>query len=88
MNSIENPMADIQAYMTQLGVQARAAAQDMNKATTAQKNAALLAMAAAIDASRPALMAANGKDLDAGREKGLAPALMDRLELTPAPLTR
>ena len=84
MNSIENPMADIQAYMTQLGVQARAAAQDMNKATTAQKNAALLAMAAAIDASRPALMAANGKDLDAGREKDLAPALMDRLELTPA----
>ena len=84
MNSIENPMADIQAYMKQLGVQARAAAQDMNKATTAQKNAALLAMAAAIDASRPALMAANGKDLDAGREKDLAPALMDRLELTPA----
>jgi glutamate-5-semialdehyde dehydrogenase len=29
-------------------------------------------------------MVANARDLDAGREKGLEPALMDRLELTPA----
>ncbi|MCG8413017.1 MAG: glutamate-5-semialdehyde dehydrogenase [Pseudomonadales bacterium] len=77
-------MTDIEAYMVKLGAQARQAAQSVNKASTAQKNAALLAMAEGIDASRDALMTANQQDLAAGREKSLAPALMDRLELTPA----
>lgn len=75
-------MTDIEAYMLKLGAQARVAAQDINKAPTAQKNAALLAMAEEIDQRRDELMAANRLDLEAGKEKGLDAALMDRLELT------
>jgi glutamate-5-semialdehyde dehydrogenase len=75
-------MTDIESYMLELGVQARTASWEINKATTAQKNTALLAIAAAIDASRDDLLAANGLDLQAGAEQGLAAALMDRLQLT------
>ncbi len=50
---------DIKAYMTQLGQQARQAASALARANTGTKNAALLAMAEAIDASRPQLVEAN-----------------------------
>ncbi len=76
-------MADIDSYMTQLGQQARAASRIVARATTAQKNAALLAMVKAIESSRAALQAANDKDMAAGREKGLDAAMLDRLALTP-----
>ena len=71
---------DIKTYMTQLGQQARAASRVLARATTAEKNAALLAMADAIMAAEPALLLANGKDMAAGKEKGLDAALLDRLE--------
>ena len=54
------------------------------KATTGQKNAALIAIAERIDSARETLLAANAQDMAAGREKGLDAALLDRLELTPA----
>lgn len=75
--------ADLERYMRQLGEQARAASREVARASTAQKNQALLAIAAAIDASRTELLAANARDLEAGRSNGLAAALIDRLELTP-----
>lgn len=50
----------------------------------ATKNAALLAIADQLDASREALKAANAQDLKHGHEKGLAAALLDRLQLTDA----
>jgi glutamate-5-semialdehyde dehydrogenase len=75
---------DLERYMRQLGEQARAASREIARASTAQKNQALLAIASAIDGNRPALLAANGLDLDAGKANGLAAALLDRLELTPA----
>jgi len=74
---------DLDTYMTRLGQQARAASYEIAKATTAQKNLALTAIADAINASREALLAANAVDLQAGRNKSLDPPLMDRLELTP-----
>lgn len=77
-------MGDINAYMNTLGVQARAASRIMAAASTAQKNAALLAMADAIDASREHLQAANELDLQAGRDKALDAAMLDRLALTPS----
>lgn len=73
-----------ETYMIELGQQARQAANIMARAETGQKNRALLAMAAALDASRPQLQQANAADLQAGREKGLDAAMLDRLELTPA----
>ena len=74
---------DIATYMTTLGQQARAAARVTARATTAQKNAALLAMAESIQRHRGQLALANQRDLAAGREKGLDAAMLDRLELTP-----
>lgn len=73
-----------ETYMIELGQQARQAANIMARAETGQKNRALLAMAAALDASRPQLQQANAADLQTGREKGLDAAMLDRLELTPA----
>lgn len=81
MNSPENHKTDIDAYMLNLGTRARAASREINRASTAQKNAALEAIAAALDESREALLAANAQDLQAGREKGLDAPLLDRLEL-------
>lgn len=77
-------MTDIVSYMNTLGAQARAASRVMAAASTASKNAALLAMIDAINSSRDALQAANELDLKAGREKGLDAAMLDRLALTPA----
>lgn len=75
---------DVEAYMQQLGEQARKAAKAVAAATTAQKNAALNAMADALLASRAALAAENAKDLAAGKANGLDAALLDRLALTDA----
>lgn len=75
---------DIISYMQKVGGQARAASQVMAMADTAKKNAALLAMANAIDVGRASLEIANNRDLENGRAKGLDAALLDRLELTPA----
>ncbi|MFP4609491.1 MAG: glutamate-5-semialdehyde dehydrogenase [Thiohalophilus sp.] len=72
---------DIKQYMTQLGRQARQASRAMARAGTNQKNAALQAMAGALEAGRKTLLAANREDLQAGRDKGLDAALLDRLEL-------
>lgn len=71
-------------YMTRLGREARAASRLVARASTAQKNRALLAAAEALNAARSELTEANEKDLAAGRANGLEPALLDRLALTPA----
>ncbi|MCP5160990.1 MAG: glutamate-5-semialdehyde dehydrogenase [Hahellaceae bacterium] len=75
---------DVKAYMTEVGMQARQAASLIARADTATKNKALLAMADALNQARPALAAANAKDLAQGKENGLDDAMLDRLALTPA----
>jgi glutamate-5-semialdehyde dehydrogenase len=75
---------DVAAYMQALGQRARAAARAMSRAETGPKNAALLAMAAGLEAAQAQLIAENRKDLDAGRARGLDAAMLDRLELNPA----
>lgn len=75
---------DVLAYMQRLGQAARAASRVLASAPTAQKNNALLAAATELDAARDSLLAANSKDMDAGRANGLDDAMLDRLELTPA----
>lgn len=75
---------DIAAYMNEVGAQARAAAKQVARSTTAVRNQALLAMAQALDAARDELAEANQQDLSAARASGLDSAMLDRLELTPA----
>ncbi len=74
---------DIAAYMAEVGEQARAAATQVARSTTAVRNQALLATAEALDAARDALVTANIRDLENGRRNGLDGAMLDRLELTP-----
>lgn len=75
---------DIAAYMTEVGQRAREAATAIARSSTATRNRALLATANALDAARDALAEANRKDLENGQANGLDPAMLDRLELTPA----
>jgi len=70
--------------MHTVGKQARAAAADLAQIPTASKNAALVAMAQAMDAARPALLAANVKDLENGKANGLSEAMLDRLRIDDA----
>ena len=76
--------ADVGRYVRGLGEQARRAARGLARSDTAARNRALTASAEAIRAGRAGLLAANRRDLAAGRGRGLAPALADRLELTEA----
>ena len=71
-------------YMHTVGKQARAAAADLAQIPTASKNAALVAMAEAMDAARPALIVANEKDLEGGKANGLSDAMLDRLRIDDA----
>ncbi|HSS63485.1 MAG TPA: glutamate-5-semialdehyde dehydrogenase [Gammaproteobacteria bacterium] len=68
--------------MLGLGQRARAASTAVASAGTAQKNAALLAIASVIEEGRQSLKKANRQDLDTARSNNLASALFDRLELT------
>ncbi|KPC58295.1 Gamma-glutamyl phosphate reductase [Pseudomonas amygdali pv. morsprunorum] len=71
-------------YMTRLGSAAREASRVIGRASTAQKNRALQATAAALDEARAELSAANALDLANGQANGLEPAMLERLALTPA----
>ncbi|KPC37802.1 Gamma-glutamyl phosphate reductase [Pseudomonas savastanoi pv. glycinea] len=70
--------------MTRLGRAAREASRVIGRASTAQKNRALQATAAALDEARAELSAANALDLANGQANGLEPAMLERLALTPA----
>ena len=66
----------------QMGERAVTASRELVKTSSRRKNAALEAMADALDARREEIQAANRKDMDEGRAAGLTPAILDRLELT------
>ena len=67
--------------MHTIGENARAAARQLATASADAKKAALMAAADAVWAGRADILAANAKDLDFGADKGLSPAMMDRLML-------
>ncbi|KVM90990.1 glutamate-5-semialdehyde dehydrogenase [Burkholderia diffusa] len=78
---------DIDQYMTDLGRRARHASRAMARASTAAKNAALDAVARAIERDAQALKDANARDVARAREKGLDAAFIDRLTLSDKALT-
>ncbi len=67
--------------METLGAAAKSASTALASATAAQKTDALNAAADAVWAARVEIIAANAKDMDFGRDKGLSPAMLDRLML-------
>lgn len=75
---------EIVALMAEIGARARAAAADLAVADPATKRAALEAAADAVWAGRAEIMAANARDLEYGRDKGLSEAMIDRLALDEA----
>jgi glutamate-5-semialdehyde dehydrogenase len=73
--------ADIARMMRGLGEHAREAADALATFSGAARNAALAGAAQAIRRSTEQILAANRRDCDAGRDKGLSAALLDRLAL-------
>jgi glutamate-5-semialdehyde dehydrogenase len=67
--------------MTALAKDAKAASRELAKLTTAEKNACLIAMADALEASTTALKGANSLDMEAAANMGLSSAMLDRLKL-------
>lgn len=74
-------MDDIPALMADIGARAKKAASSLGFAGSERKSKALLAAAEHIWTNRAEILAANAKDLDYGRDKGLTEAMMDRLRL-------
>ncbi|WP_077487737.1 glutamate-5-semialdehyde dehydrogenase [Sinomonas mesophila] len=75
--------ADVEAAVNEIGDRARRAARHMARANRAWKDSALRAIGAALKAKEEDILAANEKDLEAGRANGTSKALLDRLALTP-----
>ena len=74
----------VQETIHEMAVRARAASAGLAKMTTEEKNAALLAVADALEGARGAICEANAADVSRAKETGIAPAMLDRLTLTPA----
>ena len=74
-------LTDIPALMHDIGARAKAAARELAFASAERKHAALIGAAEAVWKNRAAIIEANAKDIEYGREKGLSDAMMDRLLL-------
>ncbi|TNF18577.1 MAG: glutamate-5-semialdehyde dehydrogenase [Rhodobacteraceae bacterium] len=72
---------NIPALMADIGARARAAAAELAIASAERKHAALISAAEAVWQTRAAIIEANAKDLEFGRDKGLGEAMLDRLML-------
>jgi len=72
--------------LEEMGQRARTAARMLARSSTAQRDAALVAMADELIADKAAILSANDADMRMGREAGLNAALLDRLLLNTARL--
>lgn len=68
--------------LKEMGMLARQAARMLATAGEAKKNAALEAIAAALEAHIPAILKANGMDVEAAAAAGTPQAMLDRLSLS------
>jgi glutamate-5-semialdehyde dehydrogenase len=73
---------DLQATIAHMGAAARAASTKMAAASSAAKNAALLALARLLRSEAASLAPANARDVQAAQAAGLAAPMVDRLRLT------
>ena len=74
---------DAKGLISQLADSARLAGRTLSVSTGVQRKEALTVIAAAIEARSAEILAANEKDMQAGRASGLNSSLLDRLLLTP-----
>ncbi|WP_408902605.1 glutamate-5-semialdehyde dehydrogenase [Paracoccus marcusii] len=77
-------MVQARQLIDALGAAAREAAVVLAQTPAGPKRMALLSAADAITAHAPDILAANARDLDFAREKGLSDAMLDRLRLNGA----
>ena len=77
-------MAVATRSVTELCQIAKRASRTLATLDRGAKDAALHAIADALEARTPEILEANARDMEAGRENGLSPALMDRLRLDEA----
>jgi glutamate-5-semialdehyde dehydrogenase len=83
---MDDAAGGLQATMRAMGQAAREGARALRLATPAQRTAALVAIAAAIRAEAPAILAANARDLEKAGANGLTPPMIERLMLNEARL--
>jgi glutamate-5-semialdehyde dehydrogenase len=76
--------ADVEAAVHSIADRSRHAARSMARANRAWKDKGLRAIGAALLANKSRILAANAKDVDAGRANGTSAALLDRLTLNDA----
>lgn len=82
--AVQSQNGTVQAVdLEAMGRTARAASRKLAVLNTSQKNAALLAIADALESQADAVIAQNALDIADGRANGLSDALLDRLLLTP-----
>ena len=77
-------METITTDLISMGKAAKAASRHLAVLSTEQKNAALRAIAEALEAQADTILDQNTLDLADAEAKGLSPAMLDRLRLTPA----
>jgi len=75
----DNTLAEM---VTEMAGRARQAARNLATLSTAAKNTALLTTADLLLSEKEYIQSENSRDLEAGRNKGLSPAMLDRLELS------
>ncbi|MBY9066058.1 glutamate-5-semialdehyde dehydrogenase [Hyphomonas sp. WL0036] len=75
------PSPELADIMIGMGHRARAASKAMGLLTAPDRTRALVAIAAAIRAAAPEILAANAEDMANARAKGLSGAMLDRLAL-------
>ena len=83
MKTGTDQIPDIQQYIDDIGSRARTAAGVIARLSVETRNRALRNMADRVMENQDAILAANAKDMDRGREIRLTGALLDRLELNP-----
>ena len=74
-------MATTAQPVAEVCAQAKRAARELALLDTATKNAALEAMASALEQRKHEIIEANGRDMEAGEDAGLHSGLLDRLKL-------
>jgi glutamate-5-semialdehyde dehydrogenase len=80
------PVPEPSPELLQRAARVRRAAMALGQWSDAERRAAVLAMASALESDRESILAANQADMEAAASDGLAPALMARLKLDGAKL--